>query len=109
MSTHTALTILSQWVLADVDKREKDFDKLIKCFPTNNLEPVEVFKHLDTCILYVKSELCMYKFLDYLLRNNWMLSNFKTRYDVLQAKYGQVNIHRHEILCYTFGGHCQTF
>ncbi|KAJ8932731.1 hypothetical protein NQ314_014427 [Rhamnusium bicolor] len=71
-------------------KREKDFDKLIKCFPTNNLEPAEVFKHLDTCILYVKSEMSLYRFLDYLLRNNWMLSNFKTRYDVLQAKYGQI-------------------
>ncbi|XP_018573698.1 zinc finger protein 271 isoform X2 [Anoplophora glabripennis] len=30
------------------------------------------------------------RFLDYLLRNNWMLSNFKTKYDALQAKFGQI-------------------
>lgn len=90
LTTNKALTVLSQWVLADLDKREKDFEKLIKCFPTNNLEPAEVFKHLDTCVLYVKSEMSLYRFLDYLLRNNWMLSNFKTKYDALQAKFGQV-------------------
>ncbi|CAH0555405.1 unnamed protein product [Brassicogethes aeneus] len=90
LSTSKSLIVLSQWVLADIEKREKDFDKLVKCFPTNNLEPAEVFKHLDTNILYSKSELCLYRFLDYLVINNWMLSNFKTRYDVLQVKYGQI-------------------
>lgn len=90
LTTSKSLSVLSQWVLMDVEKREKDFDRLIKCFPTNNLEPAEVFKHLDTNILYTKSELCLYRFLDYLVVNNWMLSNFKTRYDVLQVKYGQV-------------------
>lgn len=76
----------------DIEKREKDFEKLVCCFPNNNLEPAEVFKHLETCMLYIKSELCLYKFLDYLPKNNWTFTNFKTRYDVLQAKYGQVNI-----------------
>lgn len=90
LSTSKALNILSLWTLTDLEEREKDFDKLVKCFPTNNLEPAEVFKHLDTNILYNKSELCLYRFLDYLFRNNWMLSNFKTRYDVLNAKYGQM-------------------
>ncbi|XP_019871713.2 myoneurin [Aethina tumida] len=90
LTTSKSLSVLSQWVLMDVEKREKDFDRLIKCFPTNNLEPAEVFKHLDTNILYTKSELCLYRFLDYLVVNNWMLSNFKTRYDVLQVKYGQM-------------------
>nr|XP_023022465.1 zinc finger protein 583-like isoform X1 [Leptinotarsa decemlineata] len=91
LTTSKALNLLSQWILVDLERREKKFDMLIKCFPTNNLEPIEVFKHLDTCTLYNKSELCLYKFLDYLLRNNWMLSNFKTRYDVLQARYGQIS------------------
>ncbi|KAJ8941237.1 hypothetical protein NQ318_015669 [Aromia moschata] len=85
LTTNKALTLLSQ-------KEGKDFDKLITCFPTNNLEPAEVFKHLDTCLLYVKSEVSLYRFLDYLLQNNWMLSNFKTRYDVLQAKYGEITL-----------------
>lgn len=84
------MNLLSQWVLRDMEKREKDFDLLVRCFPTNDLEPVEVFHHLDMSTLYNKSELCLYKILDYLITNNWMLSNFKTRYDVLQVKYGQV-------------------
>ncbi|CAH1154153.1 unnamed protein product [Phaedon cochleariae] len=92
LTTSGALNLLSEWVQLDVGKREKNFEMLIKCFPTNDLEPIEVFKHLDTCSLYIKSELCLYKFLDYLLRNNWMLSNFKTRYDVLHVKYGQMSL-----------------
>ncbi|EFA10176.2 uncharacterized protein LOC658526 isoform X4 [Tribolium castaneum] len=90
LSTARALNVLSQWVLHNVEKRESHFDKLVRCFHTNSLEPAEVFKHLDTCILYSKSELCMYRFLDYLLQNNWMLSNFKSRYDNLHVKYGQM-------------------
>ncbi|KAJ8913861.1 hypothetical protein NQ315_003770 [Exocentrus adspersus] len=95
LTTNKALTVLSRWVLMDMEKREKDFDKLIKCFPTNSLEPAEVFKHLDTCILYVKSEICLYKFLDYLLRNNWMISNFKEKYDALHTKFGQASTGTH--------------
>jgi hypothetical protein len=90
LSTARALNVLSQWVLHNLEKREVHFDKLIKCFHANSLEPAEVFKHLDTCILYNKSELCMYRFLDYLVQNNWMLSNFKSRYDGLHIKYGQL-------------------
>ncbi|CAG9860533.1 unnamed protein product [Phyllotreta striolata] len=90
LSTNQALNVLSMWVLRDTEKREKHFGQLIKCFPTNDLEPVEVFHHLDTNNLYNKSELCLYRILDYLIKNNWMLSNFKTRYDVLQVKYGQI-------------------
>ncbi|CAH1104254.1 unnamed protein product, partial [Psylliodes chrysocephalus] len=90
LNTNQALNLLSQWVLRDMEKREKDFDLLVRCFPTNDLEPVEVFHHLDMSTLYNKSELCLYKILDYLITNNWMLSNFKTRYDVLQVKYGQL-------------------
>ena len=94
LSTAKALNVLSQWVLHNVEKREHYFDRLIKCFPANSLEPAEVFKHLDTCILYSKSELSLYRFLDYLVQNNWMLSNFKSRYDGLHIKYGQVSIWR---------------
>ncbi|XP_060528203.1 uncharacterized protein LOC132703133 isoform X2 [Cylas formicarius] len=92
LTTQKALSVLSKWVLVDLEKREKYFDKLIRCFYTNNLEPAEVYKHLDTCILYSKSELCLFRFLDYLAQNNWTLSSFKTRYEVLQAKYGQIVI-----------------
>ncbi|XP_076266438.1 uncharacterized protein LOC143200061 isoform X3 [Rhynchophorus ferrugineus] len=92
LTTQKALSLLSKWVLLDIDKREKYFDKLVRCFYTNNLEPSEVFKHLDTCILYTKSELCLFRFLDYLAQNNWTLSSFKTRYEVLQAKYGQMTV-----------------
>lgn len=89
LSTTKALTVLSQWVLVDIEKREKEFDRLIKCFPTHVLEPVEVFKHLDTCILYNRSDICTFRFLDYLFQNNWMLSNFKARYDTLHPRFGQ--------------------
>ncbi|KAL1498057.1 hypothetical protein ABEB36_008917 [Hypothenemus hampei] len=92
LTTHKALDVLSKWLLIDLEKREKYFDKLVRCFYSNNLEPAEVFKHLDTCILYTKSEICLFKFLDYLAQNNWTLSSFKTRYEVLQAKYGQMVI-----------------
>ncbi|KAH1009393.1 hypothetical protein HUJ04_001755 [Dendroctonus ponderosae] len=90
LTTQKALTVLSKWVLLDLDRREKYFDKLVRCFYTNNLEPAEVFKHLDTSILYSKSEICLFRFLDYLAQNSWTLSSFKTRYEVLQAKYGQL-------------------
>lgn len=92
LTTQKALSLLSKWVLLDIEKREKYFDKLVRCFYTNSLEPSEVFKHLDTCILYTKSELCLFRFLDYLAQNNWTLSSFKTRYEVLQAKYGQITV-----------------
>ncbi|CAG9826780.1 unnamed protein product [Diabrotica balteata] len=91
LTTSNALNLLSQWIQKDLEKREKEFDSIIKCFPTNDLEPIEVFKHLETNQLYSKSELCFYRILDYLIMNNWMLSNFKTRYDVLHVKYGQVS------------------
>ncbi|XP_057654495.1 zinc finger protein 879-like [Diorhabda carinulata] len=91
LTTTTALNLLSLWVQKDLEKREKHFDQLIKCFPTNDLEPIEVFKHLETNNLYNKSEFCLYIILDYLIVNNWMLSNFKTRYDVLHVKYGQIS------------------
>lgn len=92
LTTQKALAVLSKWVLIDLEKREKYFEKLVRCFYTNNLEPAEVFKHLDTSILYSKSEMCLFKFLDYLAQNSWTLSSFKTRYEVLQAKYGQVSL-----------------
>ncbi|CAH2005685.1 unnamed protein product [Acanthoscelides obtectus] len=90
LTTGKSLNILSQWVLNDLDKREKYFESLLKYFPPDSLDSGEVFKHLETSILYAKSELCLYTFLDYLPRDNWTFTNFKTRYDVLQAKYGQV-------------------
>ncbi|XP_066261059.1 uncharacterized protein [Euwallacea similis] len=90
LTTQKALAVLSKWVVADLERREKYFEKLVRCFYTNNLEPAEVFKHLDTSILYSKSEICLFKFLDYLAQNSWTLSSFKTRYEVLQAKYGQM-------------------
>ncbi|XP_050304389.1 zinc finger protein 675-like isoform X3 [Anthonomus grandis grandis] len=95
LTTQKALVLLSKWMLLDLERREKYFDKLVRCFYTNNFEPAEVFKHLDTCILYTKSEICLFRFLDYLAQNNWTLSSFKTRYEVLQAKYGQINDSKH--------------
>lgn len=38
--------------------------------------------------------MCLFKFLDYLAQNSWTLSSFKTRYEVLQAKYGQVRLNQ---------------
>lgn len=96
LPTAKSLNTLSQWTLHNLDKREQHFDKLIRCFNSNSLEPTEVFKHIDTCILYSKSEVCLYRFLDYLVHNNWMLSNFKCRYDNLRIKYSQV-LPKHDV------------
>ncbi|VEN46904.1 unnamed protein product [Callosobruchus maculatus] len=96
LTTGKSLSILSQWILQDLDKREKYFERLLKHFPADSLDSGDVFKHLETSMLYVKSEWCLYVFLDYLPRGNWTFTNFKTRYDVLQAKYGQVHSDENE-------------
>lgn len=81
---------MSEWVLRNQENREKVFDKLLKCFHWNSFEPNEVFKHLETNILYSKSEFCLYQILHCLIQNNWMLSNFKNKYDMLHIKFEQV-------------------
>lgn len=83
---------MSGWVLKNLEQREKVFDKLLKSFQWNIFEPNEVFKHLETCDLYSKSEACLYQILHCLTQNNWMLSSFKSKYDLLHVKYEQVSV-----------------
>lgn len=78
-------------MLKSIDEREKDFNKLLNCIHWNNIDQNDVFKHIEHCILYGKSELCFYYFLHSLAQNNILVTNFKNRYDVLAIKYEQVH------------------
>lgn len=80
---------MSDWVLKNTD-REKDYNKLLNCVQWANVEQNDIFKHLELCTLYSKSELCLYYFLTYLVRNNLLLPNFKGKFDILHLKYEQV-------------------
>lgn len=88
---YKALKIISDWVLKNVEDREKDFNKLLNCIHWANADQNDVFKHIELCSLYSKSELCFYYFLHILSQHNILVTNFKNRYDVLAIKYEQVN------------------
>lgn len=81
---------MSDWVLKNTD-REKDYNKLLNCVQWGNVEQNDIFKHLECCTLYSKSELCLYYFLHYLVQNNLLLPNFKGKFDLLHLKYEQVS------------------
>lgn len=87
---YKALKIISDWVLKNVEDREKDFNKLLNCIHWANADQNDVFKHIELCSLYSKSELCFYYFLHILSQHNILVTNFKNRYDVLAIKYEQV-------------------
>ncbi|XP_022917988.1 zinc finger protein 271-like [Onthophagus taurus] len=84
---YKALRIISDWVLKNQDVREKDFLKLLYCIQWNIADQNDIFKHVETCPLYGKSELCFFFFLTALAQNNILTPNFKNRYDVLSVKY----------------------
>lgn len=85
-----ALQIISDWVLRKVDDRELSYQKLISCLQWNKLDQNDVFKHLEMCNLYNKSEICLYYFLNSIMEYNLMIPNFTNKYDLLHAKYQQV-------------------
>lgn len=92
------LSIISQWVLKNIEKREFSFIKLLQSFQWNTFEPNEVFKHLETSVLYTKSEVCLYQILHCLTQNSWMLSNYKNKYDALHIKFQQLLANEEKVI-----------
>ena len=90
LSLYQSLKIITKWVSKNVQERERDFNKLIYCVQWNNVDQSDIFKHVELCSLYSKSELCLFYFLHALSQHNIMAPNFKNRYDVLSIKYEQV-------------------
>lgn len=86
------LKIITDWALQNVSEREAEINNLFTAISWTNVDHNEVYKHLEVCELYGKSELSLYYLLHNLMMNNLLLGNFKTRYDGLHTKYEQVTL-----------------
>lgn len=94
MPASKRLALTSEWIMKDLENREKHYYQILKCFQWSNFDSNEVFKHLGCNALYSKSEFSLYQILHCLIQNNWLLSNYKSVYDELHNKYEQARIKR---------------
>lgn len=90
VSLYKLLQILTDWVGKHIQDREKELTKLLREVSWTNVDHNDIYKHVEHCELYTKSELSLYYFLHTLMQNNLLMSNYQAKYDMLHAKYEQM-------------------